>query len=113
MLDTQGPEIRLGSFAGGEKEVELKQGNIVTLTTDAAFRNQQSKEKLWVSYEKLTISAAPGSLILLDDGAIELVVKEVGIDRKIGLIERLDHHSFLCYRSKDRSWSASSTTAEP
>lgn len=77
MLDTQGPEIRLGSFANGEKEVELKAGSVVTLTTDASFRSHQTKDKLWVSYDKISVSAAPGSVILLDDGAIELLVKEV------------------------------------
>jgi len=31
MLDTQGPEIRTGSFSSGIKEVHLKEGNMVRL----------------------------------------------------------------------------------
>jgi pyruvate kinase len=31
MLDTQGPEIRTGSFANGVKEVELLIGQIVSI----------------------------------------------------------------------------------
>ena len=41
MLDTQGPEIRTGSFSDGVKEVTLNRNTIVTLTTDPALRNSQ------------------------------------------------------------------------
>lgn len=74
MLDTQGPEIRTGSFADGVKEITLTSDNLVTLTTDESFRNKQSHDKIWISYLKLPSTVSPGETVLLDDGAIELKV---------------------------------------
>lgn len=75
MLDTQGPEIRTGSFKDGAKNVELTMGEEVLVTTDETFRNAQTKERLWMSYKSLAETATPGTRILLDDGSIELLVK--------------------------------------
>mmetsp|Transcript_1324 Transcript_1324/g.1402 ORF Transcript_1324/g.1402 Transcript_1324/m.1402 type:complete len:558 (-) Transcript_1324:81-1754(-) len=86
MLDTQGPEIRTGSFEG-VKEVELKAGNEVVVTSDPAFRTKQTTEKLWISYSKLSETAKPSNIILLDDGAIQLqVVKHLGNDLKCKIL---------------------------
>jgi pyruvate kinase len=73
MLDTQGPEIRTGSFPEF-KELELKAGSEVLLTTDEAFRNSQTASKLWISYQNLQHTVKEGSELLLDDGAIGLKV---------------------------------------
>jgi len=73
MLDTQGPEIRTGSF-GTDGAIELVQGNKVALTTDDAFRHTQTVEKLWISYKQLADTVSQDSVILLDDGAVELRV---------------------------------------
>jgi pyruvate kinase len=72
MLDTQGPEIRTGSFAGGVKEVTLELGNPLVVTIDEAFRNEQTTAKIWLSYKKLFDTVKEGACILLDDGAIEV-----------------------------------------
>jgi hypothetical protein len=77
MLDTQGPEIRTGSFAGGVKEVELCADDEVRLSVDPALRSAQTKELLWVSYLDLSSTVQEGSSVLLDDGAIELKVLRV------------------------------------
>jgi pyruvate kinase len=81
MLDTQGPEIRTGSFPSGTKEVELKRGTVVTLSTDAKYRQQQSSERLWISYKQLLDTVRADTIILLDDGAIELRVDTVNLER--------------------------------
>ena len=75
MLDTQGPEIRTGSF-GTDGKVELVKGDNVTLTTDESFRHTQTKDKLWISYPQLMETLSIGSVVLLDDGAVELSVLE-------------------------------------
>ena len=80
MLDTQGPEIRTGSFPGNEKEITFNEGDMVTLTTDPSVRENQTNSKLWVSYGKLTSTVFEGSTILLDDGAIILHVKTILAD---------------------------------
>ena len=77
MLDTQGPEIRTGSFDNNIKEVELISGNKVVLSVDPQLRNKQTELKIWISYNQLMQSVHPGTSILLDDGAIELLVEKV------------------------------------
>lgn len=77
MLDTQGPEIRTGMFGNGVKELELVTGNMVTLSTRPEVRETQTESKIWISYKDLPTTARIGTAILLDDGAIELVVEKV------------------------------------
>ena len=48
MLDTKGPEYRLGTFEN--HKIELKEGDTFTLTSDLIVGNQ---EKVSVSYDKL------------------------------------------------------------
>ena len=80
MLDTQGPEIRTGSFPEGVKDVQLVKGNKIILTTNDSFRNSQTGEKIWISYKLLTDTISVGSTILLDDGAVELAVDSITSD---------------------------------
>ena len=83
LLDTQGPEIRTGSF-GTDGSIDLTQGNKVTLTTDEAHRTVQTEDLLWISYKQLLETVSPGSMILLDDGAVELAVDST--DPTTGLV---------------------------
>ena len=73
MLDTQGPEIRTGSF-GTDGKIELTTGSKLVITTDETYRFDQTSNILWCSYPQLCTTVSPGSTILLDDGAIELQV---------------------------------------
>lgn len=70
MLDTKGPEIRTGDFAG---EVELKQGEQFTLTTREILGDEKGCS---VTYKNLPKDVKRGSRILIDDGLIELQVLE-------------------------------------
>ncbi|ETV97041.1 pyruvate kinase [Aphanomyces invadans] len=76
LLDTQGPEIRGGSFADGNK-VTLTKGDQITLTTDERFKKSSTKELLYVTYAKLAETVSPGSTVLLDDGLISLTVESI------------------------------------
>ena len=72
MLDTKGPEIRIGQFREGK--VELTQGQTFTLTTrsvegDASIVSQ--------SYAGLTSDLKAGDHVLIDDGLIDLLVQKV------------------------------------
>ncbi|WP_027363260.1 pyruvate kinase [Desulfotruncus alcoholivorax] len=72
MLDTKGPEIRLGML---EKEpVELKAGADVCLTTEDVKGTEQL---LPVSYKGLPGDVKAGDRILISDGLIALRVKAV------------------------------------
>lgn len=72
LLDTKGPEIRLGNFENGT--ALLKTGEAFILTTEECIG---TKERVSVSYEGLTKDVKHGDRILLDDGKISVLVNNV------------------------------------
>lgn len=72
LMDTKGPEIRLGDFENGS--AELLTGKKFTLTTTQCVGNA---ERSYVNYPKLPYDVKKGNRILLDDGKIGLTVKNV------------------------------------
>jgi len=72
LLDTKGPEIRTGFFAGGAKSITLVKGEQITLTSDYDFKGDS--KKLACSYKKLAQSVKPGQSILVADGSLVLTV---------------------------------------
>ncbi len=77
MLDTKGPEIRIGTFK--DKCVTLNNGSTFTLAHDECEGNE---EKVFVTYEFLSKDVKPGTSILINDGLIELKVLEI-IDKDV------------------------------
>jgi pyruvate kinase len=73
MIDTRGIEIRTGRLQDGP--VELQPGNIFTLYTN---EDRGDADGVSVTYRKLAEEVTPGTPILVDDGAIELEVRESG-----------------------------------
>jgi pyruvate kinase len=72
LLDTKGPEIRVGKLK--EEPIELVQGDTIILTTEDILGD---KERISVSYKNLPNDVKPGSAVLIDDGLIGLTVQEV------------------------------------
>lgn len=72
LLDTKGPEIRVGKFEKGK--VALEKGERFTLTTREVAGNE---EIVTVNYKNLPEDVQEGSVILLDDGLIELLVMQI------------------------------------
>ena len=72
ILDTKGPEIRIKTFA--KKEVYIKQGTSFTLTTDDV---EGDETKVSVTHRNLPKDVSVGERILLDDGLIELKVRDL------------------------------------
>lgn len=79
LLDTKGPEIRVRQFVSGK--VLLENGKIFTLTTRDV---DGTDEIVSITYEGLVDDIKAGDTILIDDGLIELEVKEIldNTDRK-------------------------------
>lgn len=73
LLDTKGPEIRTGKLKDG-KEVTLKEGDLYTLTTEEIVGDET---RGYINYAGLAEDVKPGDRILIDDGLIELHVREV------------------------------------
>jgi pyruvate kinase len=72
LQDLAGPKVRIGAFAAGT--IELHAGAPFTLTTRGILGDP---EAVSVSYAGLPEAVAPGDRLLLADGSIELLVREV------------------------------------
>lgn len=72
MLDTKGPEVRLGLFKEGK--VFLEAGQQFTLTTDDV---EGTKELSSVNYKGLTGDVSVGDKVLLADGLVTLVIDAI------------------------------------
>ena len=68
ILDTKGPEIRLGKFA---EPVVLQEGQKFKLTTNEV---QGDINQATVSHKGITKDLKPGDTVLIDDGLVELTV---------------------------------------
>jgi len=73
LLDIQGPKIRLGKMED-PAGVMLERGQKYILTTEQCLGNA---ERSYVDYHGLPRDVKPGSVIYIDDGLIELVVRDV------------------------------------
>lgn len=73
MLDTKGPEIRLGKFVDN-KPVEIKDGDTFTLTTEEC---EGTAEKAFITFKGLPGDISVGTSILINDGVIELIAEKI------------------------------------
>lgn len=72
MMDTKGPEIRLRDFEGGK--VYLESGQDFTLTTEEIMG---TSKRASITYKNLKNDIEVGKTLLIDDGLIELAIKEI------------------------------------
>ncbi|MFP5111869.1 pyruvate kinase [Bacillaceae bacterium C204] len=70
--DLQGPKIRLGRVEG--EKVTLKTGQTFILHIDQVLGSEKQAS---VDYEYLVKDVQPGNRILINDGAVELIVTDV------------------------------------
>jgi len=73
MQDLQGPKIRVGQMKDGG--VMLSEGDELILTSDPVEHG--TNERVHIDYPTLPQDVDPGGRVLLDDGLLELAVKEV------------------------------------
>lgn len=72
LLDTKGPEIRLGNFENDS--VILKTGQLFALTPDDILG---TNERSSITYKTLYSQIGAGTTILIDDGRVAMKVKEL------------------------------------
>lgn len=75
LLDTKGPEIRTTKAS---EEIPIKSGDMIKIKGDPKLLT--SREMVYVSYPDFVKDIPVGSSILIDDGDIELCVKEKNDD---------------------------------
>ena len=73
MLDTKGPEVRLGIFKDNKK-VKLNKGDEYILTTDEC---ECDETKACVSFPRLANDVKIGTKILIDDGLVSMTVDKI------------------------------------
>jgi pyruvate kinase len=71
--DLQGPKLRVGDIENGS--LDIVPGDILTFTSKEKVIG--TKEKIYVSYPNLHADVEVGNKILIDDGKLEVVVKEI------------------------------------
>jgi pyruvate kinase len=76
--DLQGPKLRVGEIADGH--IELKSGQEIIFTTEKIVG---TTEKVYVSYKMLATDVKIGERIFLDDGKMEVAVKEILNDKEV------------------------------
>lgn len=72
LLDTKGPEIRIGKFENGG--IELREGAIFTLVSEDILGDQT---KVSITYKNLYNEVRVGTQILINDGLIKIEVVEI------------------------------------
>ncbi|HOA16543.1 MAG TPA: pyruvate kinase [Fervidobacterium sp.] len=83
LLDLSGPKIRTGKFE--TDYITLQQGSIVEVVCGEEFVG--NAQRFWINYEKLYEEIKIGEKILINDGAVSLVTKEVHKQDKTILCE--------------------------
>ncbi len=76
--DLQGPKLRVGELTNGQ--IELVEGADIIFSTEKQVGTQS---KIYVSYPHLTTDVKTGERIFLDDGKMEVKVKEILNDKEI------------------------------
>jgi pyruvate kinase len=70
--DLQGPKLRVGEMENGG--IQINPGDILTFTNEKVVGN---KERIYVSYPNLHTDVKVGNKILVDDGKLEVQVKNI------------------------------------
>lgn len=73
LLDTKGPEIRLGDFENGG--CEFKEGDIVKIVKEEVLGNH---ERFTIRCPEVFNDVKAGDHILMDDGKMKVTIQEVG-----------------------------------
>lgn len=76
--DLQGPKLRVGDLDGGK--IDLRSGDEIIFTTEKIVG---TKEKVYVSYKSLAADVKVNERIFLDDGKMEVKVKEILNEKEV------------------------------
>nr|MBP6431344.1 pyruvate kinase [Ferruginibacter sp.] len=76
--DLQGPKLRVGEIEGGS--IELQNGDDIIFSIE---KQVGTKHKVYVSYPNLTTDVQVGERIFLDDGKLEVEVKEIINEKEV------------------------------
>ncbi len=78
LADLQGPKLRVGEIK--DNALILKKGDTFYFTNEKCIG---TLENIYISYPSFSEDVKVGEKILLDDGKIEVLVKEIGMDKRV------------------------------
>ncbi len=95
MLDTKGPEIRIGKFKN--KETPIKAGSTVTLVSNNMIEGTESKFSIYSSAPGYYVERdlKLGDLVYVDDGKLQLTVKKIDEAKHEITCEALNNHTLI------------------
>ena len=76
MLDTKGPEIRVGKFISGKQNISQNQEITIYTDNKSYTENECGPTEMTVSYD-MSQDLKVGATVLVDDGKLELTVTDV------------------------------------
>lgn len=71
VADLQGPKLRVGKMENGA--IQLRKGDVLTFVNKECLGN---KDGIYMSYESFAQDVKVGEKVLIDDGRVELLVRE-------------------------------------
>mmetsp|Transcript_142 Transcript_142/g.538 ORF Transcript_142/g.538 Transcript_142/m.538 type:complete len:528 (-) Transcript_142:352-1935(-) len=89
-LDTKGPEIRTGVYPDPDG-AKFAVGDELILTTDEQYKEQCSKDRVYVDYKNITRVMKVGNHVFIDDGVLDLEVTEVRDEMTLVCVCRNGH----------------------
>src|SRR5574344_1065137 len=87
MLDTKGPEIRCHNMTNDK--IQIKKGSTVRISMTEVLG---TPEKISVNFPNLYDDCKPGNHIKIDDGKLDLLVKDKDAKNREIICEALDNH---------------------
>ena len=78
LADLQGPKLRIGDIK--DNALYLKKGDVFYFTNEKCIG---TLDNIYISYPSFHSDVRVGEKILLDDGKIEVLVKEIGSDNRV------------------------------
>jgi pyruvate kinase len=78
LADLQGPKLRVGDLEGGS--LPIKEGDVLTFCNEKVMGTM---DRIYVSYPNLSEDVKVGEKILIDDGKLEVVVKEITAKKEV------------------------------
>lgn len=95
LLDTKGPEIRVGKFVEGKQAFTQNQEVTIYTDTNSYLNKECLSGEMTVAYD-MSLDIHPGKVVLVDDGKLQIDVTEV----KPGIVKGITRNAHMVKTNK-------------
>lgn len=96
LVDTKGPEIRIGEILNDRMPVKIN--DILQISTEKT-PSIGKNGKFWVSYYDMAKTLDINSRVLVDDGKLSLIVKEINVKKHLITLQAENNHYIATNKS--------------